>query len=47
MTNTILMSLVLLIVESRAIACTKDEYTQLEQWRMAKAKSSIYSSNMG
>jgi hypothetical protein len=22
---------------SRAIACTKDEYTQLEQWRMIKA----------
>ena len=23
---------------SRAIACTKDEYQQFEQWRMAKAK---------
>ena len=22
---------------SRAIACTKDEYQQFEQWRMAKA----------
>ena len=33
-----LMSLVLLIVESRAIACTKDEYNIFLQWRSAKAK---------
>ena len=36
MTNTILMSLEHLIVRSRAIACTKDEYEQFEAWRIAK-----------
>ncbi len=36
MTNTILMSLEHLIVRSRAIACTKDEYEQFETWRIAK-----------
>ena len=36
MTNTILMSLEHLIVRSRAIACTKDEYEQFEDWRIAK-----------
>ena len=37
MTNTILMSLELSYCRSRAIACTKDEYTEFEHFRTAKS----------
>ena len=32
---------------SRAIACTQDEYKQLEAWRICQRSSGCYSSNMG
>ena len=46
MTNTILDVIGTSYCRSRAIACTKDEYSKFEEWRIAKGNLVYETPNM-